>query len=144
MKARDIMTGEIATATRETSLEAIAKMLVERDCGAIPIVESASSRKPVGIVTDRDIVCRVVAAGKDALKLTAADCMSSPCVTATPETRLDECCTAMEKAQVRRLVIVDADGACCGMVSQADIARRVAGKAGEVVQEVSRSTRVPA
>ena len=144
MKARDIMTGEIATATRETSLEAIAKMFVERDCGAIPIVESASSRKPVGIVTDRDIVCRVVAAGKDALKLTAADCMSSPCVTGTPDTRLDECCTAMEKAQVRRLVIVDSDGACCGMVSQADIARRVAGKAGEVVQEVSRSSRVPA
>ena len=66
--------------------------------------------------------------------------MSSPCVTVTPATRLDVCCTTMEESRVRRLVVVDQDGLCCGVVSQADIARRIADKAGEVVKEVSQPT----
>lgn len=140
MKAKDILTANVATATPETSVEEIAKMLVEHDCGAIPIVKSASSRKPVGIVTDRDIVCRVVALGKSARELKAEDCMSSPCVTVTPSTQLDVCCTTMEKSRIRRLVVVDQDGVCCGIVAQADIARRTADKAGEVVREVSQPT----
>ena len=140
MKVKDIMTERVATATPETSLEEIAKMLVTHDCGAIPILKSENSKKPVGIVTDRDIVCRVFAVGKDPRGLTAGDCMSSPCVTVTPGTRLDVCCTTMEENRIRRLVVVDQDGFCCGIVSQADIARRIADKAGEVVKEVSQPT----
>jgi CBS domain-containing protein len=140
MKAKDILTANVATATPETSVEAIAKMLVEHDCGAIPIVKSASSRKPVGIVTDRDIVCRVVATGKNPREVTAGDCMSSPCVTVTPSAHLDVCCTTMEKSRIRRLVVVDHEGVLCGVISQADIARRIADKAGEVVKEVSQAT----
>ena len=140
MKAKDIMTVDVATATPETSLEEIAKMLVARDCGAIPILKSENSKKPVGIVTDRDIVCRVFAAGKDPREMTAGDCMSSPCVTVTPGTKLDTCCTTMEENRIRRLVVVDQDGFCCGIVSQADVARRIADKAGEIVKEVSQPT----
>ena len=66
--------------------------------------------------------------------------MSTPCVTVTPGTRLDVCCTTMEENRVRRLVVVDQDGFCCGIVSQADIARRIADKAGEIVKEVSQPT----
>jgi CBS domain-containing protein len=140
MKAKDIMTEHVATATPETSLEEIAKMLVAHDCGAIPILKSENSKKPVGVVTDRDIVCRVFAAGKDPREMTAGDCMSSPCVTVTPGTKLDACCTTMEENRIRRLVVVDQDGFCCGIVSQADVARRIADKAGEVVKEVSQPT----
>jgi CBS domain-containing protein len=140
MKVKDIMTEHVATATPETSLEDIAKLLVAHDCGAIPILKSENSKKPVGIVTDRDIVCRVFAAGKDSREMTAGDCMSGPCVTVTPGTRLDVCCRTMEENRIRRLVVVDQDGFCCGIVSQADIARRIADKAGEVVKEVSQPT----
>jgi CBS domain-containing protein len=140
MKAKDIMTENVATAVPQTSLAEIAKMLVDHDCGAIPILKSESSRKPVGIVTDRDIVCRVFAVGKDPRELTAGDCMSSPCVTVTPGSRLDVCCRAMEENRIRRLVVVDQEGFCCGIVAQADIARRIADKAGEVVKEVSQPT----
>jgi CBS domain-containing protein len=140
MKVKDIMTERVATATPETSLEEIAKMLVTHDCGAIPILKSENSKRPVGIVTDRDIVCRVFATGKDPREMTAGDCMSSPCVTVTPGTRLDICCTTMEENRIRRLVVVDQDGFCCGIVSQADVARRIADKAGEVVKEVSQPT----
>lgn len=141
MKVKDIMTADVRVATPETTLEEIARMLLEHDCGAIPIVKSENSKRPVGIVTDRDIVCRVVAAGKDARESTAAECMTTPCVTVTPTTRLDACCQAMEASLIRRLVVVDPEGICCGIVSQADVARRIADKAGEVVKEVSRPTK---
>jgi CBS domain-containing protein len=57
-----------------------------------------------------------------------------------PSTQLDVCCTTMEKSRIRRLVVVDQDGLCCGIVSQADIALRIADKAGEIVKEVSQRT----
>jgi len=87
-----------------------------------------------------DIVCRVVAAGKNPREVTAGDCMSSPCVTVMPSAHLDVCCTTMEKSRIRRLVVVDHEGVLCGVIAQADIARRIADKAGEVVKEVSQPT----
>jgi CBS domain-containing protein len=75
MKAGDIMTPNPACCTPETGLREVAQMLVDHDCGAIPVVSDQQSRRPVGIVTDRDIACRAVAAGKNALELTASDCM---------------------------------------------------------------------
>lgn len=141
MKVKDIMTSGVKTATPETTLEEIARMLVENDCGAIPVVRNEASGKPLGILTDRDIVCRVIATGRDPRGLTAADCMSSPCVTIAPSARLDVACRTMEENRIRRLVVVDADGVCCGIVAQADVARRIADKAGEIVKEVSQPTR---
>lgn len=140
MKVKDIMTTEPATCAPKTSLEDVAKLLVKYDCGAIPVMRNRDSLRPVGIITDRDIVCRVLAMGKDALALTAEDCMSSPCATVTSTASLDACCEKMEQFLIRRLVVVDKEGFCLGVVSQADIARRMVDKAGEVVKEVSRST----
>ena len=69
----------------------------------------------------------------------AADCMSSPCVTVTPDTTLEDCCRVMEERQIRRVLAVDAGGACCGIVAQADIARNAPKRdTGRVVTEVSR------
>ena len=141
MRAKDIMTERVVTATPETNLEEIARMLAEHDCGAIPIVKNENSKRPVGVVTDRDIVCRAVAAGRNPREVTAGEIMTSPCVTVPPGTRLDACCTTMEKNRVRRLVIVDDEGACCGILSQADVALRIADKAGEIVREVSQPTK---
>lgn len=67
--------------------------------------------------------------------------MSSPLITVTPVTRLDVCCELMERNKVRRLVVVDEDGFCCGIVSQADIARRATEKTAEVLKELSQPTR---
>ncbi len=141
MKVKDIMTERVATATPDTRLDEIARMLVDHDCGSIPIVKNEASGKPVGIVTDRDIVCRAIAAGKDPREVTAGEIMSSPCVTVGPASKLDACCATMEKGRVRRLVVVDEDGVCCGIVSQADVALRIADKAGEIVREVSQPTK---
>jgi CBS domain-containing protein len=139
MKVKEIMTLNPACCTPETPLLEVAQMFVEHDCGAIPVVESQATRRPVGVVTDRDIACRAIAAGKNALELVARDCMSTPCVAVTPEMSLSDCCEAMERNKVRRVVVVDNAGDVCGIISQADIALRgKESKAAEVVREVSR------
>jgi CBS domain-containing protein len=116
-------------------------MMIDNDCGEIPVIDNNSSRVPVGVVTDRDIVCRTVANGLNPVELTAVDCMSKPCVTVTPDMSLEECCRIMEEKQIRRVPVVDASGSCSGIVALADIALHTKQSvAGEVVKEVSVPT----
>ena len=141
MKVKGIMSKDPACCTRETSLQDVAVLMVEHDCGEIPVVDSLQSKRPVGVITDRDITVRSVALGKNPLELRARDCMSSPAVTVSPESDLDECCRLMEENQLRRIPVVDESGCCCGIVSQADIARNASDDdAGEVVKEISEKT----
>ena len=138
MQVKDIMTPGPACCTPDATLQRVAEMMVEHDCGEIPVVENAASMKPVGVITDRDITCRTVAKGLNPLTLTVAECMTTPCVTVTPDTPLDECCRVMEENRIRRVPVVDEGGACCGIVAVADIARHAAKReTGEVVREVS-------
>ncbi len=140
MNVSEVMTADPACCTSDTPLTEVAKMMVECDCGAIPVVDSKDSKKPVGMITDRDITIRTVAEGKNPLDLTASDAMTTNVMTVTPETSLEECCNLMEEQQIRRVVVVDKNGACCGMIAQADIAINADGsKTAEVVQEVSRT-----
>jgi CBS domain-containing protein len=141
MEVREIMTKNPACCTPNTRLQQVAKMFVDHDCGCIPVVDSEKDMKPVGVITDRDITCRAVAEGKNPLEMTAGECMSASVVTVTPEMSLDECCSIMEDKQVRRVPVVDANGRCCGMVAQADIAQYASNnKTAEVVKEVSKQT----
>ena len=78
------MTANPACCEPDTSLVDVGRLLIENDCGAIPVVDDLNRRRPIGMITDRDIACRAVAEGRDALNLTAGGCMSSPCVTAGP------------------------------------------------------------
>jgi CBS domain-containing protein len=138
MQVKDIMTPDPACCTPDTALQRVAEMMVENDCGEIPVVENATSMRPVGVVTDRDITCRTVAKGLNPLTLTASDCMTTPAVTVTPDTSLDECIRVLEENQIRRVPVADAGGSCCGIVALADIARHAKKRdAGEVVKEVS-------
>jgi CBS domain-containing protein len=120
---QDIMTQEPACGTPESDLSEVAQLMVQHDCGAVPIVENYEARKLVGIITDRDITCRAVARGQEPRTTRVRECMSTDVITVRPETSLEECCTRMEAYKVRRLPVVDQDGRLCGMVAQADIAK---------------------
>ena len=138
MEVKDIMTPDPACCTPDTTLQRVAELMVENDCGEIPVVENAASMRPVGVVTDRDITCRAVAKGLNPLTLTASDCMTTPAVTVTPDTSLDECCRVLEENQIRRVPVVDENGSCCGIVALADIAKHAKkSETAEVVREVS-------
>jgi CBS domain-containing protein len=138
MRVADIMTTNVTCCTPDTSLRDVARLMVEADCGAVPVVNEMRDKRPVGIVTDRDITCKAVARGKNPLELKAKDVMSDGCVSVTPDMSLDDCCTQMQEKQIRRVVVVDKDGACCGIVAQADIAIEAPEhETAEVVKRVS-------
>ena len=138
MNVRDVMTKDPTCCTPDTSLEAVARLMVDVDCGAIPVVGDLASRFPIGIITDRDVVTRVVAAGKNPLALVARDCATMPAVTVTEDTSLDDCCDLLEINQLRRVIVVDREGRVSGIVAQADIAAHASKrKAGELVRQVS-------
>lgn len=114
-------------------------MMVARDCGAIPVVGDVIGRRPIGMITDRDIVTRMIAAGRDPMTLTARDCMTTPAVTITENTRLHECVEMLELGQIRRAIVVDTSGSCVGVIAQADIARHASKReTGDLVREVSK------
>lgn len=138
MQVKDVMTVDPACCTEETSLREVAQMMTDHDCGEIPVVENKKNKIPIGVITDRDIVCRTIARGLNPLNLTVAECMSKPCVTVMPEMSLEECCRILEENKIRRVPVVDANGSCCGIVALADIALHARKSvAGEVVKEVS-------
>ena len=89
MKVRDIMTRSPSCCAADTPLAEVAHMMVVHDCGEIPIVDAQNA--PIGVVTDRDITCRVVATGKNPMEMTARDVMTSPCVTVGMDTEVRAC-----------------------------------------------------
>jgi CBS domain-containing protein len=140
--ARDVMTPDPACCTPTTTLDQVARMMVQNDCGEIPVIDR--DERPIGVVTDRDIVCRVVADGKNPMAHTVEECMSQPVVTVDANTPVQDVVATMERHQIRRVPVVDERGCCTGIISQADIAwtgqpREVA----ELVREVSRDTTLP-
>jgi CBS domain-containing protein len=141
MLVKEIMTENPECCTGDTGLQEVAKMMVDNDCGCIPIVDGEDSKMPLGMITDRDITCRVVAEGRNPLDLTAADAMTSTVISVTPDTTLEDCLNLMEDSQIRRIAVVDENGSICGIVAQADVAMNASDhKTAEVVQEVSRAS----
>ena len=133
---RDAMTPDPRSVQSSTPITEVAQLMKSEDVGVIPIVDGTNL---VGVVTDRDIVLRVVAEGNDAQTATAGDIASSSLVTVDPQQDLDEALRLMAQHQVRRLPVVEEDGRLVGMLAQADVARESSdAKTGEVVEEISK------
>jgi CBS domain-containing protein len=138
MHVKEIMCSDPACCTTDTQLADVAKMMVEHDCGAIPVLDSKDHHAPVGVITDRDIVCRALARDKDISRLTAGQCMSHKPVTVGAETDVDDCERMMREHQIRRILVTDKTGILCGIVAQADIARHCRDvETARLVQDVS-------
>ncbi len=135
--AKDVMTPNPKCCSPETPLNEVARLMVDADCGEIPVVDA--SNRLIGVVTDRDIVCRVVAKGQNPASCCAEDAMTKPVVAVPGDTTLAEVLAVMEENQIRRVPVVDASGCCCGIIAQADVAMVARDSdVGELVREVSR------
>ena len=131
----NVMTANPASCSPETPIRQVAQLMIDNDCGQIPVVDAGG--KPLGVVTDRDIALRVVARGGDGTS-TAIDAMTTPIKTVRIDSDLQECLRLMEEAQVRRVPVVDAAGKLAGIVAVADIALAGRDKAtADVVKQVS-------
>jgi CBS domain-containing protein len=141
MLVKDIMTENPACCTADTNLQEVAKLMLDNDCGCIPVVEDNNHKRPIGVVTDRDITIRTVAKGDNPLNMSAKSVMTKSVFTVTPETSVQECVDLMEEHQVRRVPVVDQNGNCIGMVAQADIAIKAdESDAEDMVEEVSKAS----
>jgi CBS domain-containing protein len=138
MRVREIMTSDVAYAAPDTTLEEIAVLMRDENVGAIPVLDEEVL---VGLVTDRDIVVRCIAEGKDASERTAEDVISENLETVEPEDDVDEAAQIMARRQVRRLPVVE-DGKLVGMLSLGDIAvKQSDDRAGEALESVSEGVR---
>ncbi len=129
------MTESPTTCETSSTVADVAQVMRTEDVGPVPIVDGD---RLVGIVTDRDIVVRVVAEGRDASSTTVGDIVSGDLVTVSPDAGLDEALQLMGQHQVRRIPVTEGDR-LVGIVAQADVAR-VADEeqTGDVVQDISR------
>ncbi|MEU1874509.1 CBS domain-containing protein [Streptomyces sp. NPDC019793] len=115
---RDVMTGDPVTVEPLTSVTAVARLMRDRDLGAVLVTEGDRLR---GLVTDRDLVVRSVAEGGDPEQTTVAGACSDDMVTVRSEEELDHAVRLMREHAVRRLPVVD-DGRPVGIVSLGDLA----------------------
>jgi CBS domain-containing protein len=132
----EAMTSNPCAIEADRSVAYAAQMMKQEDVGLAPIVENG---RLVGMLTDRDIVVRVVAEGKDPDTVSASDVASSNLVTIDPQQDLDDALAMMARYQVRRLPVVEGDGRLVGVVAQADVAEEAKPKqTGEMVGEISK------
>ena len=122
-KVKEIMSSDIACATGETSLVEVSKLMVNENCGEIPIVGSLINKNIIGVITDRDIVCRTLGSGKNPMNLKAQDCMTRNVVKVDPEMTISDCLQLMGENKIRRIPVVDENNFLAGIVSQADLIR---------------------
>jgi len=156
------MTRDLVVATRDTTLKEVAMMMKEEDTGVIPVVDyeirsgngkttaddrnydtrNFSRGKLVGLVTDRDIVVRAVAEGKDCATTRAEEVMSTDIHTARPNDRIVDVIREMGSKQVRRIPVVNENGYLRGIISMADVALETEAdrELADAIEEISQGS----
>lgn len=121
--AGELMTPSPGWCTPADPLELAARLMAEYDCGALPVIDSVLTRRPMGVITDRDIVVRVVAVGRSPAECIVRDAMTPGAIQVHVDTPFIECARAMGERGVRRLLVVDDRGHVAGIVTDGDLAR---------------------
>ena len=135
MQLKEILTSPVETVGPESTLLDAAKTMLVRDLGWLPVEDDG---KVIGIITDRDIAIRGVAAGLDSKKTMVREVMSRDVFSCQSDATVEDACTLMEEEQVRRLVVLDEDEELIGIVSLADIAAQTrGGQSAEVLKKVT-------
>ena len=163
LRCRDIMTRDLAVATRDTLIPEVSLMMKQEDTGVIPVVEYDAQQggngrtegterkyegrnymrgKLIGLITDRDIVVRAVAENKDCASVRAEDIMSVDIHTARPNDRVVDVIRKMGDKQVRRIPVTNENGYLVGMISMADIAveTRQDRELADAIEEISKGS----
>jgi CBS domain-containing protein len=140
MKVSDVMTTEVETAQLNSTLEEVASIMKVEDVGAVPVVDEDEDL--VGIITDRDIIVRCVADGKDASDTTVEEILSHELETIEPDADVEEAARLMADKQIRRLPVCQ-DGELVGMLSIGDLAVKTPHRdaPAEALREISQGVR---
>ncbi|HEX9492152.1 MAG TPA: CBS domain-containing protein [Thermoanaerobaculia bacterium] len=137
-QARDVMTPNPASVSDKDSIKRVAEIMKREDAGVVPVVDG---RKIIGIITDRDIVVRLVAEGKDPANARVNEAMSKKVRTVNEDTPVKEVLELMSSEQIRRVPVTNANNELVGIVSIGDIASesKETVKVGRTVEEISEA-----
>ena len=139
MKIREVMTPNPVCCLSTDTAQKVAQVMRDENVGSLPVVADTQSCKLIGMITDRDICCSLVAEGLDPKNTTIEKHISSDLITCRDGENLDKCERAMQEHQIRRIPVVDSDGRCIGIVSQADLALKdKPEKVSKTVAEISK------
>jgi CBS domain-containing protein len=141
---KDIMTPDPACCTPDTTAREAAELMRKCDCGAIPVVDTREGRRPIGMITDRDLAVRGFAEGRGP-DTPVRELMTERPHAARADDEIETVRQVMMQQKVRRVPVTDAEGAIVGIVAQADLARhddavsdRELGKVVEAISEPGR------
>lgn len=137
MRIDHIMTRDVCTCRQDDSLERAAQLMWERDCGCLPVYASDSADRIVGLITDRDICMCALFQRKALSELRISEAMSKQVLACKPSDSITAAEKVMAEAQVRRLPVLDEQGALVGIVSLSDVAREAERETAESQPEVS-------
>ncbi|HKD86370.1 MAG TPA: CBS domain-containing protein [Terriglobales bacterium] len=139
MKIREVMTAKPVCCLPGDTAQRVAQIMRDQNVGSVPVVADYESRKLVGMITDRDLCCAVVAEGVDPKNTEISRFVSTDIVTCRDGENLDNCERLMQQHQLRRIPVVDGEGRCIGIVAQADLALKdKPEKVSKTVGEISK------
>jgi CBS domain-containing protein len=137
MDVKEVMTAQVSVARPSSTVAEVAKLMADVESGAIPVVDDG---RVVGLVTDRDIVIRVIAERKG-LDTAVSEVMTTGVETCRQDDNVADAAARMGARQIRRLVVLDGDGGLAGILSLGDIALDYGAKAvGRTLEEISENT----
>ena len=139
MKVREVMSSNPICCVPSDTAEKVAKTLREHDIGSIPVVVDQQTRKLIGMITDRDLCCSIVAGGLDPKRTPIEKFVSTNPVSCRDGENLENCERAMQEHKVRRIPVVDGQGTVIGIVAQADLVLKESPeKASKTIAAISR------
>jgi CBS domain-containing protein len=121
----EVMTREPIACEPGDAVSRVAEIMRQQDVGSLPVVDSHASRRLVGIITDRDLVTKIVAGHRDVDRATVQDAMTSNPARCQEDDDVNRAVSLMAERQVRRMPVVDPEGRLTGIIAQADIATRI-------------------
>jgi CBS domain-containing protein len=139
MKIKEVMSQNPICCMASDSAQKVARIMREHNIGSVPVVTDQQSMELVGVITDRDLCCSIVAAGLDPKSTPVQKFVSLDPVTCRDGENIDKCERAMQEHQIRRIPIVDGNNRVIGIVSQADLALKARPeKVSKTVAEISK------
>lgn len=131
---KNFSTSIVAVVEPETPAIVVSQLMRQHHIGALVVVDAQEKTRPVGIVTDRDLVLELMAEGLDPSVFTAGDIMSVNLVNATPEMDEMDAVELMKTHRLRRLVIVNDEGKLAGIVTMEDVLEQLARELADLAE----------
>lgn len=139
MLVENLMTRQVQSCHVGDSLAHAAQLMWQHDCGAVPVCAGDGRQRVIGVITDRDICMSALFQGKPLAELRVNEAMSRSLTAVRPSDSLAQAERVMREAHLRRLPVIERDGALLGMISLADLAREASRERAHARKEVTES-----